>query len=262
MNSFPVVQHWSPCEEFFTQYKKKDYAVLILNTPINFNFNQHFIIDLWNHAKVRVTVDGGTKKWLRWLTGNEREFKEVLQPDLITGDMDSLPKEVLGCFQNGGTKIIVTPDQDETDYTKALRELKLHCNSENVHVDTIYVLADTCGRFDQIMANINTLYKSRDILTDTKVYQVASTSITWLLSKGRHSISVPVVLRDSQEWCALIPIGGPCVVTSTGLKWNLDNRKLEFGVLVSTSNTYDGSPVVTIETDAPLVWSMGIQTLL
>lgn len=36
---------------------------------------------------------------------------------------------------------------------------------------------------------------------------------------------------------------------------------MEFGKLVSTSNTYSGEENVYIESDRPLVWSMGIESL-
>lgn len=145
-------------------------------------------------------------------------------------------------------------------------------------MDNIYVIVDTCGRLDQILANINALFKSASIVNETRVFLVADTSLTWLLAPGTHSICIPERLRDAQDWCAMIPIGNPCTLTTTGLKWNLSNASITylsffsnrsiaadfkscFGGMVSSSNTYDGSPCVTITTDNPLVWSMSISKL-
>lgn len=33
---------------------------------------------------------------------------------------------------------------------------------------------------------------------------------------------------------------------------------MEFGGLISTSNTYSGEPEVTVKTDTLLLWSMGL----
>lgn len=87
-------------------------------------------------AQVRITVDGGTEKWLQWIQKYKRDKEEVLLPDIITGDMDSLPKNVLNYFisKNDNIKVVVTPDQDETDFFKALRELSSYCLKKHLEV--------------------------------------------------------------------------------------------------------------------------------
>lgn len=94
------------------------------------NINCHIL------AQVRVTVDGGTEKWLQWVQKNENKLDNVLCPDMITGDMDSLPKDVLDYFtsKNNEIKVVVTPNQDETDFFKALTELSSYCLDKNVKV--------------------------------------------------------------------------------------------------------------------------------
>lgn len=76
------------------------------------------------------------------------------------------------------------------------------------------------------MGNINTLFKCKNILGDVNVLQIASSSLSWLLDVGSHVIHIPQPLRDTKEWCALLPVGGSSVVTTTGLKWNLGKSSI------------------------------------
>lgn len=96
-------------------------------------------------AQVRITVDGGTEKWLQWLQKYKNDKDDVLMPEMITGDMDSLPKEVLKYFtsRNEAIKVVVTPDQDETDFFKALRVLSLHCLENVIEVCHMKFLYNT-----------------------------------------------------------------------------------------------------------------------
>nr|XP_012230822.1 PREDICTED: thiamin pyrophosphokinase 1 isoform X5 [Linepithema humile] len=125
----------------------------------------------------------------------------------------------------------------------------------------IKLLNETSGRFDHIIGNINTLYKSDKLVGNTKVIQVASNSLTWLLKPGLHNIRIPEILVRGQSWCGLLPFGSSVNhVSTTGLKWNLNDTTMHFGGLVSTSNTYNKTEV-TVNTDTSIIWTMGIELL-
>ncbi|XP_069504405.1 thiamine pyrophosphokinase 1 isoform X3 [Ambystoma mexicanum] len=124
------------------------------------------------------------------------------------------------------------------------------------------------GDFDSITQDVKDYYKNKrcelietpdqDFTDFTKCLQILQQRITDTHLQGKHILNVAT--GNEGKWCGLIPVGNPCNhVTTTGLKWNLNNQALKFGTLVSTSNTYDGSGTVTVENDSPLLWTMGIK---
>jgi len=149
-----ISKTWTPCEDVLENFRNKNYAIVVLNCRININVDHRHLLNLWTHgrfiftyffvtikicvcvilAKLRVTVDGGTKRWLSWLQAHECDESYIFSPDLITGDMDSLPSDVIDYFKQRNSKVIQTPDQNETDFTKALRELQTYCKQQNITV--------------------------------------------------------------------------------------------------------------------------------
>ncbi|XP_072268353.1 thiamine pyrophosphokinase 1 isoform X2 [Pyxicephalus adspersus] len=193
-------------------------GLLILNQPLN----NTLLLELWQKANIKACADGGANH-LHHITDGQRD---EYVPDFISGDFDSLQPLV-----------------------KAFYAKK---------VDVIVVLGGLGGRFDQIMASVETLYHAVKI-TSIPVLVIQDSSLIYLLQPGKHILHVATGREG--KWCGLIPIGSPCYsVTTTGLKWNLSAGVLQFGSLVSTSNTYDGSGIVTVETDSPIVWTMGIKS--
>ncbi|XP_059584623.1 thiamin pyrophosphokinase 1 isoform X6 [Alligator mississippiensis] len=125
------------------------------------------------------------------------------------------------------------------------------------------------GDFDSIRPEVKEYYKGKgcelietldqDLTDFTKCLQILQTRIEEKGLQGKHKLHVNTGLEG--EWCGLIPIGNTCDnITTTGLKWNLTNQLLKFGTLVSTSNAYDNSGIVTIETDKPLLWTMAVKS--
>lgn len=255
---------WDPMEVFKRPADYK-YAVVILNRPILWKHES--VRHIWEEAQITVTVDGGTHRWLNYwkqkgidiLSG---EYTKYI-PNLVVGDMDSCCPMTLEKLKTIGSTVTVTPNQNLTDYSKALLQLREYAKLKNIDLNQVYVFVETSGRFDHIIGNINTLYKSDSYIGDAKIIQIASNSLTWILKSGFHSIKVPEVLMGKNCWCGLLPFGSTVnSITTTGLRWNLDNGSMEFGGLVSTSNIYGDSPEITIYTDTTIIWSMGVEPLV
>nr|XP_026496681.1 thiamin pyrophosphokinase 1 isoform X1 [Vanessa tameamea] len=251
--------------EFSNNQANHKYAVLILNRKIS--QKQEFIKKIWNNATLRIAVDGGMVHWEKFVNNLPVIDQTTMKlPDLITGDFDSITEDVLEKYKTKGCKAIHTPDQDHTDFTKALKELNNYCIDNEIQMDHVIAIAQSSGRIDQILGNIQTLYLVREerlLHPETKMYIMSDDSLTWILSPGDHIIDIPEESRRVKGcWCALIPVGEVCErVTTNGLKWNLDNQQLKFGRLVSTSNTFDGSEQVKIKCSHTLVWAMEIPSL-
>ncbi|XP_073942818.1 thiamine pyrophosphokinase 1 isoform X2 [Choristoneura fumiferana] len=267
-NCNPVqCRKWDISQFIYQRDSTINYAVVMLNTPIT--QSQRFFTEFWNNATVRITVDGGTNKWEDYVKSlPQTESENIKPPELVTGDFDSISKDNLEKYRKQkGCKVVHTPDQMYTDYTKALMELNTHCQQANINVHHVIAIAQSSRRMDQIFANVETMFhvKEKALLSpSTKVYLISDDGISWLLFPGDHLIEIPEEsLKHPRAWCSLVPVGEPCTnVSSTGLKWNLDNHTLKFGALVSTSNTFNGSKTVTVKCSHTLLWSMRVPSLL
>lgn len=211
-------------------------------------------------AFFRITVDGGTDVWLNFKKTYCKTIC-VKDLDLICGDFDSISAEAMCSVRaNKGISVVHTPDQDETDFTKSLIELESRI--KDTRVRTVIVVSQSSGRLDQIMANINTLYRSQKFSSAQQILLLSDNSLSFLLHPGQHTIHIPTPLVEKHDWCALIPFRGETLLRTTGLKWNLKDQLTHFGSQVSTSNTYaPNTKTVEVRTDQPVLWTMGVTML-
>lgn len=227
----------------WTECLAKDYVnkgrigVLILNHDLPSCTER-----LWNQASTRVCADGGCSR-IRALG------IEDPPPDFVIGDLDSAMEEDLSFFENAGAKIVdLSADQDTTDLEKCFRVLLEKTDLWRREGDVLAILGGFGGRWDREMSNLNVMLRHADL--DSIL--VGDASLARVVRPGTNDIDLNFDLEG--PGCALIPLCGPCRVTTTGLRWNLRDRKTVFGELVSTSNEAVERRV-TVETDVPLVWT-------
>ncbi|OWF46943.1 thiamin pyrophosphokinase 1-like isoform X2 [Mizuhopecten yessoensis] len=236
------------CPLGYLKEHKDGVTLMILNQPQDIDVT--FMKQMWAKATLKATVDGGTNV----LYDSVKADRDLYIPDLISGDFDSIRPEVSEFYKSKGVEIVSTPDQDYIDFAKALRLLI----SKSAQVEVIVALGAFGGRMDQVFANIDVLHQAQK-LTSVPVVLASHCQMCVLLKQGmKHCLQVDT--GHEGDWCGLIPVGRPCLhITTTGLKWNLDNQGMEFGQLISTSNALEGNGLVTIETDNDLLWCMEVK---
>jgi len=245
---------WRPLDVLYNSSYFPRNGLVLLNVSLRKNIRH--LHRMWNSSPLRFVLDGAANHLYENLLMPSGDALAL--PHVISGDFDSVRPEILNHFKALHVGIIHTPDQDETDFTKGLQLISERLAS--TPVESVVVFGYNCGRFDQIIACIQSLFKAHSFMPSTDIYLVHASSVSFLLLPGRHEISVDQ--RLTEQACGLIPIGQPAErVSTTGLKWNLCESRLAFGDLVSTSNTYDLSSsnadnVVVVDTDAPLLWTM------
>ena len=108
------------------------------------------------------------------------------------------------------------------------------------------------------MASIHAAFKWQSSF-DRIVLLTGDTLSTLLRGPGSHTLQTLPVFEG--PICGLIPIGGPVdAVSTSGLRWNLSNQRMEWGVLVSTSNEIDAAcgGVVSVSTSHDLLWTCSL----
>lgn len=156
--------------------------------------------------------------------GGTRHLYPLQQPpDIIIGDLDSLPDEVRTWVETADIQIIQHPtDKNETDL-----ELALLLAAEQQQ--EIYVLGALGGRLDQTLANI--LLLAHPALQGHKVYLIATYQRAWLVEEYSE------INGRQGDTISLIPLGGDAyIVNTTGLKWPLQEETLVFGPARGVSN--------------------------
>ena len=182
------------------------------------------VIDALPDVDVVIAADGGT----------DHARRLGLIPDVVVGDLDSVSGAGLAWVREAGIRVIEHPvDKDATDLDLAL--------SHAAEVaDEIVVIDSGAGRIDHSTANTLLLASAR----------FAEVSVTALTQDG----VISVIRRNRTlrghvgDVVSLLAVAGPALgVTTTGLRWPLQDAVLEPGSTLGVSNEFvEDSAAVSI----------------
>jgi len=177
--------------------------------------------------------DNSWERWVRdgdWIIGADggaaRALDWGLSPQIVVGDMDSLPSASRASLVARGSCFIEHPRaKDETDLELAL----IYAVQQGA--EEIVVLGALGGRIDHTLANM--LLLTLPILEGTLVRIVDGDGEILLVRSGET-----VTLQGSPgDLVSLLPIGGDALgVTTVGLAWALRGDKLRLGFSRGVSN--------------------------
>jgi thiamine pyrophosphokinase len=160
-------------------------------------------------------------------------------PQVLIGDLDSLPARQVKGLEDGGTKVIRYPvEKDETDLELALDFALGEGAGE------ILILAAFGGRLDQTLGNLSLLNRE-----DLRGVQVR-------MDDGRDELelihSKAMIHGAAWDIISLIPLGGEAGgVTTRGLQFPLENEILYPQKTRGISNRMTGeSATIGLETGA------------
>lgn len=215
-----------------------DTALILINTVQS----APVLHRLWPLVSMRICADGAANRL--------SDVCSELVPDLIIGDFDSVSKDVLDAFKDRGVPVQdLHEDQDTTDLEKALAAAR---KSGCIKAIIVGQHAGFEGRLDHFFGIANTLH----LYMDLPSVVIGEESYMCLLAPGEHQLYVPHAAKA--PYCGLVPLGVPCdSISTTGLKWDMTDTKMEFGGLVSVCNRVEPSSEgrVWVKTSSPVLWT-------
>lgn len=158
--------------------------------------------------------------------GTRHAHKLGLQPQVVVGDMDSLPPDLLAALQAAGTVFLsFSPSKDETDLELAL----LYAVESGA--TRITILGARGGRVDHELGNLLLLVHPR--LEGIEVRIRAGNQDVALIRQQATLNGAP------GDLLSLLPVGGDAFgVTTSGLVYPLHDETLFFGPARGVSNVF------------------------
>ncbi|GAV28808.1 hypothetical protein PMKS-002284 [Pichia membranifaciens] len=265
-------------------------VLLILNQQINILPN--LFAKLWSNASLKVCADGGLNRLRDYDSTSLTYIPDYVVGDLDSAKEENIKhyqslgtKKVLqssqyytdfikalsliNAFFNYPDIIRDIDNIDSLDELEKLEDEKSASSNVKVKTLKIIVLGGVGGRFDQTMATINQIWNlsSRRPHLHFAILNPEHTEMIVLLKPGFNFVAYPrftpheeidifgIVTDKSRPGLrnvGVLPILNDAVITTFGLKWDVENWRTGLTTKMSSSNLQVGNEGFVIRTDKHL----------
>ncbi|POS85373.1 hypothetical protein EPUL_001689 [Erysiphe pulchra] len=281
--------NWEPCAIFSDNPSRDEFALVVLNRELQLPFSVYS--KLWANAVYKVAADGGAN---RLYDLNNLQFStktsvfaasSFLHLDCIVGDLDSLQPESRAYWVKQKVPIIHDPDQNSTDFAKAVYHIRNRQRKDSQKPLDIVVLGDLSGRIDHAMSLLHHLYTLQEQKEGEeekrkmgnlagKLYLLSSEGITFMLQAGIHEVIIKNKNQESNQsfnykndisksvvrikkHVGIIPLKEPSIISTSGLEWDVSNWETKIGGQISTSN-HVKSDLISIQTSKDIIITLDL----
>ncbi len=156
-------------------------------------------------------------------------------PDLIIGDLDSIPITIKEDFERQNIKIEQHPaDKDNTDLELALCYAQSQIKAENRGNTTIHILGGLGGRWDMSLATVFLLANAQN--RQYRVFIHSKKEVISALHPGIHSL-----YGEPKQNISFLPLHGDVEnLTLTGVRYPTKAITIRAGVSLGVSNYLTG----------------------
>ena len=222
------------------QISRGNFAVIVTDSDSNVQSHckkiSSFIKELWTVSRFHVCT----------LTG--RDFVNTFTSEPLADNLDLF----------NSSNPLPTVEQQQSELAIILQHTIEAIQRNTLNVSNILIASNKPFTIPQLFQYMQIMYASQELLASQNILVsgVFGHSYTCLIPRGYSELEVGS--GHEGDYCGLIPLGKPVTLTTTGLVWNLNNQKLQFDLLISSSNQLDGSGIVSIKSDETVMWTMGV----
>ena len=198
-----------------------DVVVLVNGAPMPASLLDD-VADAIDASTLSVAADGG-------LSHADRAGRGV---DVVIGDLDSVEPDMLERARTSGSEVIVHPtDKDATDLDLALELVARRW--DGTRPARVLVVGGHGGRTDHLLGNLLLIASERH--RELRITMWSGVEVVTVVRETAH------LTRHSGTVVSLLAANGPASgVTTSGLRFPLDDATLEPGASIGLSNELTG----------------------